>query len=76
MKGGGLLTSTEDDGTVIIRDVKGHSNGYLLSPSVIVQDLRGRQISLRDIPLPHYVSFEYEYARGGFMITLIKETAA
>jgi hypothetical protein len=75
IKAGGILTSVEDDGTVIVKDMKGQSNGYLLSPSVIVQDYQGRYISLRDIPLPYNVYFEYEYAPKGFMITLIKEVA-
>ena len=75
VKASGLLTSVEDDGTVIIKDQNGQLNGYLVSPSVIVQDHQGRHISLRDISLPYNVYFEYEYAPKGFMIILIKEVA-
>lgn len=71
----GILTSVEDDGIVIIKDKNGQSYGYLLSPSVTVQDHHGRSISLRDISLPYMVYFEYEYAPEGFMITLIKKVA-
>ena len=75
IKAAGLLTSVEDDGTVVIKDQKGQLNGYLLSPSAIVQDHRGRHISLRDISAPQHVYFEYEYSPRGFMIVLIKEVA-
>lgn len=71
VKAAGLLTSVEDDGTIIIID----RIGYMVSPSVTVQDNRGSRISLRDISLPHHVYFEYEYAPKGFRIILIKEVA-
>ncbi len=70
VKASGLLTSVEDDGTVIIDSI-----GYLVSPSVTVQDSQGRHISLRDISLPYNVNFEYVYAPNGFMIIMIKEAA-
>lgn len=63
----GIITSIEEDGTVIIDDI-----GYFVSSSVTVHDLEGRRISLKDIPLPHNVKFEYEYARQGFTIIFIK----
>lgn len=99
MEASGILTSIEEDGTVIIKkpsvgktssgiskikkhDINknkngenGQSTGYLLSPSVIVQDHRGKSISLKDIPLPYNVNFEYEYTPKGFMIIFIKENA-
>jgi hypothetical protein len=75
LKSGGLLTSVEDDGSVVIKDKNGQLNGYLLSPSVIVKDFHGRRISLRNISPPCWIHFEYEYAPEGFMITLIKEEA-
>jgi hypothetical protein len=74
-KGHGILTSIEDDGSVIIKDNKGQLNGYLLSPAVTVQDGRGARKSLRSLHLPVDVYFEYEYMKKGFMIVLIKEDA-
>ena len=71
----GILTSVEDDGTVIIKNQKGQLIGYLLSPGVTVEDHHGRRISLGDIRLPYNVYFEYEYAPKGFTITLIKKVA-
>jgi hypothetical protein len=83
VKASGIMTSLEDDGTVIIKKIisinksgeKSQSTGYLLSPSVVVQDQNGGSISLNDIALPYNVDFEYEYTPKGFMITLIKKVA-
>jgi hypothetical protein len=66
----GIMTSVEDDGTIIISE-----KGYELSPSLVVHDNRGHRISLRELPLLSRVEFEYEYERRGFVITLIKEVA-
>jgi hypothetical protein len=71
VKADGVLTSIEDDGTVIIS-----GTGYLLSRSLTVLDHEERSISLRDINLPCHVYFEYEYSPEGFTIIRIKETAA
>jgi hypothetical protein len=70
VKGGGVLTSIERDGTIVIDKV-----GYFVSPSVTVQDRNGNNISLRDIPVPSNVLFEYEYAPKGFTIVFIKQAA-
>lgn len=70
VKADGVLTSIEDDGTVIIS-----GTGYLLSRSLTVQDTEERSISLRDIDLPCHVHFEYEYSAEGFTIILIKKNA-
>lgn len=67
-KGNGTLTSLEEDGSVVV-----DGKGYLLSPSVIVQDSRGERLAVRNLSLPCYIYFEYEYTREGFMIILIKE---
>jgi len=66
----GILTSIEDDGTVVIDGI-----GYLVSPSVTIQDYRGTSISFYKIKLPHNVHFEYEYSKEGLMIIFIEETA-
>ncbi|NTW57881.1 MAG: hypothetical protein HGB21_02750 [Nitrospirae bacterium] len=70
VKAYGMLTSIEDDGTVIIDKI-----GYLVSPSVTIRNYRDESILLRDISLPHNVYFEYEYRSEGFMIILIEEVA-
>lgn len=70
VKADGMLTSIEDDGTVIIDGM-----GYLLSRSLTVQDYEERPISLQNIDLPHHVHFEYEYTAEGFRIIFIKEIA-
>ena len=75
MKAAGILTSVESDGTVVIKDQKGQLNGYLLSPSAIVQNYQGKRILLKEILLPYNVYFEYEFTPRGFMIILIKEIA-
>ena len=66
----GMLTSIEDDGSVIIDE-----KGYGLSPSVVVRNHRGDRISLRELPLSSRVEIEYEYAPRGFVIIFIKEVA-
>jgi len=71
VKAGGVLTSIERDGTIVIDD----KVGYFVSPSVTVQDRNGNNISLRDIPVPSNVLFEYEYAPKGFTIVFIKQAA-
>ena len=68
VKASGMLTSVEDDGTVIIND-----KGYLLSRSVIIQDYKGYHILLSDLLPSRYVQFEYEQTTGGFVILFIKE---
>ena len=74
-KATGMMTSIENDGTVIIQDKKGQLNGYLLSPSVAVQDHKGNRKLLKELQMPLKVYVEYEYTTKGFMITLIKEVA-
>ena len=71
VKAYGMLTSIEDDGTVIIDKI-----GYLVSPSVTIRNYRDESILLlRDVSLPHNIYFEYEYRSEGFMIIFIKEVA-
>lgn len=70
VKAAGMMKSIEEDGTVII-----DKTGYLVSPSVSVQNYKGAPSSLKHISLPHNVYFEYEYTKHGFMIVFIKETA-
>ena len=66
----GTLTAVEEDGTVII-----DNRGYLLSPSARIEDSRKERITLRNLPLPSPVYFEYEFTKSGFVIILIREIA-
>ena len=66
--GQGTLTEVDEDGTVIIDE-----KGYLMSSSAVVQNYKGEQTSVRNLPLPSHVYFEYEYRKSGFVIILIKE---
>lgn len=64
----GMLTSIEDDGSVII-----DKKGYLMSPSATVRNYQGNHILLSDLLPSRYVYFEYEYTTRGFAIIFIKE---
>lgn len=68
VKATGILTSLEDDGSVIIDE-----KGYEPDPSVVVINRKGKSVSLRSLSLPSKVRFEYRYARTGFIIVLIQE---
>ena len=68
VKAYGMLTSIEDDGSVIIDE-----KGYGLSPSATVQNYRGYHILLSDLLPSSYVHFEYEQTSSGFVIVFIKE---
>ena len=68
VKAYGILTSIEDDGTVIIDE-----KGYLVSSSVTVQDYQGDRIFLKDLLPSRYVHFEFEQTTRGFEILFIKE---
>ena len=62
----GDLTSIEKDGSVVI-----DNKVYVVSSSVVVLGYAGERISLRDLTLPQYVSFEYEYtSRGGVIVKI------
>lgn len=65
----GMLKSFEEDGSVIIDD-----KGYLLSPSVAIQNHRGERLTIRGLNHPDSVYFEYEITTRGFVITLIKQS--
>lgn len=67
VKAHGMLTSVEDDGTVII-----NGKGYLVAPSAIVHDAEGYSIALSRLS-SRYVNFEYEYGKNGFEIIFIQE---
>lgn len=64
----GTWTSIEDDGSVII-----DKKGYLVDPSVIVMNRKGKSVALRSLSLPAKVRFEYRYAKEGFIIEYIEE---
>lgn len=64
----GMLTSVEDDGTVII-DAK----GYQMSRSANVQNYKGDHALLSDLLPSSFVQFEYEQTTSGFVILFIKE---
>ena len=68
VKATGMMTSIEDDGTVII-----DSKGYFVDPSVRVLDRKGKSISLRRLTLPTKVRFEYVYDETGFIIVVIQK---
>jgi len=65
--GYGMLSSVEDDGTIII-----DGKGYYLSPAAMIRNSRGERITLRSMALPESVYFEYHIITKGFEITLIK----
>jgi hypothetical protein len=68
VKATGMLTSIEDDGTVII-----DHKGYFVDPSARVLDRKGKSISLRRLTLPTKVRFEYIYDETGFIIVVIQK---
>jgi hypothetical protein len=70
VKATGMLTSIEDDGTVII-----DNKGYEVDPSILVVDRKGKSISLRRLSLPTKVRFEYIYDKTGFIIVFIQKVS-
>jgi hypothetical protein len=72
IKAFGSLTSVEDDGTVIIT-VSGHTDGYLVDPSIRVVNRKGKSCSLNELTLPAGISFEYIISSTGPVIQRIKE---
>ncbi len=68
VKAVGIMTSIEEDGSVIIDE-----NGYDVDPKVRVLDYEGNLISLNDLSLPVRIDFEYEYTKKGPVIKLIRE---
>jgi hypothetical protein len=70
VKAFGVLTSVEDDGTVIINE-----KGYRVSPSADLLDPRGYRILPSELLPSSYVHFEYEQTPRGFMIINITEIA-
>ena len=68
VKAYGMLTSIEDDGSVII-----DKKGYLMSPSADIRNYQGDRILLRALLPSSYVHFEYEQTTNGFVILFIKE---
>jgi hypothetical protein len=71
VKAAGIMTSVEDDGTVVIDKM-----GYLVDDSAQIIDRKGKSVSLRNLSLPAKVNFEYEYTQKGFVIIFIKQVAA
>jgi hypothetical protein len=70
VKAFGVLTTVEDDGTVVINE-----KGYRVSPSADLQDPRGNRILPSELLPSSYVHFEYEQTPRGFVIINIKEIA-
>jgi hypothetical protein len=70
VKATGMLTSIEEDGTIII-----DNKGYDVDPSVLVVDRKGKSISLRGLSLPAKVRFEYIYDKKGFIIVFIQKVS-
>ncbi len=68
VKAEGILTSIEEDGTVII-----DKKGYKVDRSVLVVNAKGRPIPLKKLHLPAKVMFEYRYAHDGFVIVYIEQ---
>lgn len=71
VKAKGILTSIEEDSTVII-----DQKGYKIDKSVLVINDKGRPIPLRSLSIPTYVRFEYRYAHDGFAIEYIEQLKA
>jgi hypothetical protein len=69
VKAAGIMTSVEDDGTVMIDKM-----GYLVDDSVQIIDHNEKSVSLQSLSLPAKVNFEYVYTQKGFVIILIKKT--
>lgn len=65
----GMLTSLEDDGTVVIDE-----KGYVVDGTATIVGYEKGRISIRDISLPAHVYFEYEYTKEGPVIKLLQET--
>lgn len=65
----GMLTSIEDDGTVVI-----DGKGYMLDRAASIVGYEKGRISIRDISLPARVYFEYEYTKQGPVIKLLQDT--
>ena len=68
IKAEGILTSVEDDGSIIIDE-----GGYLMDGKVSIIDSAGKKISIRQLSLPARIYFEYNYTEKGAVIKLIKE---
>jgi len=65
----GMLTSIEDDGTVVIDE-----KGYIVDRAASIVGYEKGRVSIRDISLPARVYFEYEYTKQGPVIKLLQET--
>lgn len=68
VKDTGMLTSIEEDGSVIIDE-----KGYDVDSKVEVLDSSGVKVSLNRLSLPTKVDFEYEYMKGVPVIKRIRE---
>lgn len=64
----GILTSVEDDGTVVIDE-----KGYEVDLSAQIVDSNGRTVLLDGLLTPVRVYYEYVYTKRGPVIKLIKE---
>lgn len=66
-KAGGMLTSIENDRSVII-----DKKGYLTNSATKIIDLQGRHIPPEHISLPARVDIRYENTAKGALIKVIK----
>ena len=69
MSGEGIMSSIEEDGSIIIDE-----GGYLVDNKVLILNSGRKKISLYQLSLPVRIYFEYEYTTDkGAVIKLIKE---
>jgi hypothetical protein len=64
----GILTSVENDGTIIISE-----KGYAVDPSVRVYSADKKRTTLDSLSLPAKVHYEFIYHTDGPIIILIRE---
>jgi hypothetical protein len=68
MSGEGIMSSVEEDGSIIIDEY-----GYLIDNKVLILSSDGKKTSLHQLSLPVRIYFEYEHTKEGPVIKLIKE---
>ena len=68
ISGEGIMSSIEEDGSIIIDE-----GGYLVDNKVLILSSGRKKISLHQLSLPVRIYFEYEYTKKGPIIKLIKE---
>ncbi|GBD99934.1 hypothetical protein BMS3Abin07_01981 [bacterium BMS3Abin07] len=70
IKAVGVLTSVEDDGSVII-----DGRGFNVDPLVSVLDSEGKEISMDELAPPTRVQYEYGNTKDGPVLRIIRVIA-